>query len=129
MIEVENTDVNICSQKSHTNEKSHASERLWSESHFRLVLNWKNPLLWKILYVMLYYHDFLRKFQISSNEQMCDKHFFNGNGAMQIYIRWLTSVTIKRFRICHVPRKEMSKEFWFAIRVTVTTNLIFGPDG
>jgi len=25
------------SQKSHTNEKSHASERLWSESHFRLV--------------------------------------------------------------------------------------------
>ena len=37
MIEVENTDVNIGSQKSHTNEKSHASERLWSESHFRLV--------------------------------------------------------------------------------------------
>ena len=27
------------SQKSHTNEKSHASERLWSESHFRLVLS------------------------------------------------------------------------------------------
>ena len=27
------------SRKSHTNEKSHASERFWSESHFRLVLN------------------------------------------------------------------------------------------
>ena len=37
MIEVENTDMNICSQKFHTNEKSHASEHLWSESHFRLV--------------------------------------------------------------------------------------------
>ena len=31
------------SQKLHTNEKLHASERLWSESHFRLVnYNMKN---------------------------------------------------------------------------------------